>query len=158
GQPPAANRVDLLSSLREGSGLQISSVIDGAGKKLQDLIQFSTHPEVSKRIDSIEEFLEQLTDVETELSSSEDEKVENPLEAKTGDRLEGGFLVKSRLGSGASAVAFLVERDGKEFVIKLANSSEHNERLREESEILRRLRHQNIVEAYETIEISGLAG
>jgi serine/threonine protein kinase len=158
GQPPAANRIDLLSKLREGRGLQISSVIDGAGKKLQELIQFSTHPEVSKRIDSIDEFLELLNNVEKELTSHEEEKVDNPLEAKSGDRLEGGFLIKSRLGSGSSAVAFLVERDGKEFVIKLANSSEHNERLREEAEIAKKLRHPNIVEAYETVEICGLIG
>jgi serine/threonine protein kinase len=158
GQPPAANRIDLLTALREGRGLQISAVIDGAGKKLQELIQFSTHPEVSKRIDSIDEFLEFLNAVEEELTSHEEEKVENPLEAKSGDRLEGGFLVKSRLGSGSSAVAFLVERDGKEVVLKLANASEHNDRLREEAEIAKKLRHPNIVEAYETVEISGLIG
>lgn len=158
GQPPAANRIDLLTKLREGRGLQISSVIDGAGRKLQEMIQFSTHPEVSKRIDSIDEFLELLTAVEEELTAREEEKVENPLEAKSGDLLEGGFLVKSRLGSGSSAVAFLVERDGKEFVLKLANASEHNERLREEAEIAKQLRHPTIVEAYETVEISGLVG
>lgn len=158
GQIPAANRIDLLSKLREGRGLQISSVVDGAGKKLQELIQLSTHPEVSSRLESIDEFLDLLTSVEDELTSPEDEKIENPLEAKSGDRLEGGFLVKSRLGTGSSALAFLVERDGKEVVLKLSNSSDYNERLREESEIAKKLRHPNIVEAYETVEVSGLTG
>lgn len=157
GQMPAANRIDLLSKVREGRGLQISSVIDGAGKKLQELIQFSTHPEVSKRIETVAEFLERLSEVEAELTTPQ-EIAQNPLDAKAGDLLPGGFVVKSRLGSGSSAVAFLVERDNKETVLKLANRPEHNERLREEAEVAKKLRHPNIVEAYDTIEINGLTG
>ena len=46
--PPAANGLELSDKLRETKGLQISSVLNGAGEDLQDLIQCSTHPEVAR--------------------------------------------------------------------------------------------------------------
>ena len=47
GQPPATNGLELSNKLRETKGLQISSVLNGAGEMLQDSIQYSTHPDVS---------------------------------------------------------------------------------------------------------------
>ncbi len=160
GQPPAATGLELAQKIRDGKGLQISSVVDGVGKELQDLIQLSTHPEVSNRLDDIADFLELLNAVEEELTRPETDRniIPNPLEASVGDRIEGGFEVKSRLGSGSSSVALLVERDGKEFVLKIANSSDHNDRLIAEAEALKKLRHPNIVEAYETLSVGSLVG
>ncbi len=43
GAPPARTFCDLGEKLREGKGLQISSVLDGAAESLQYLIQFSTY-------------------------------------------------------------------------------------------------------------------
>lgn len=160
GKPPAENRMDLLEKIREGKGLQISAVLDGAGKQLQDLIQFSTHPEVILRFDTVSDFLSQLDQVEDELTTpdAEAEIVQNPTAASTGDKLPGGFLVRARLGTGSSAVAFLVEKDGKEIVLKLANDVEHNDRLRVEAETVKELTHPNIVRAFDVVEIGGLAG
>jgi serine/threonine protein kinase len=42
GQPPAASFVELQERLREGKGLQIASVLNGAGRELSQLIQWST--------------------------------------------------------------------------------------------------------------------
>lgn len=160
GQPPASNGLELTQKVRDGKGLQISSIMDGTGKELQDLIQFSTHPEVINRLDSVVDFLDLLNAVEDELTTPDRDQdvIANPLEASVGDRLEGGFEVRSRLGSGASAVAMLVERDGKELVLKLSNKPEHNDRLRAEAEVLKKLRHQNIVESYDVVEVGGLTG
>ncbi|MGI8782578.1 MAG: NERD domain-containing protein [Acidobacteriota bacterium] len=49
GQAPADSAIDLHDKLRIGPGLRISDVMDGTGKSLQDLIQFSTIPDVSVR-------------------------------------------------------------------------------------------------------------
>jgi serine/threonine protein kinase len=158
GQPPASTGFELAQKIRDGRGLQISSVIDGAGKELQELIQLSTHPEVINRLESVADFLVLLEAFEDELTQPDKEKdvVENPGEAITGDRLEGGYLVKTRLGKGSSAIALLVERDGKEFVMKVSNGPDHNNLVRAEAEVLKKLRHPNIVEAYEIVRIGGL--
>jgi serine/threonine protein kinase len=160
GQPPASSGLELTQKVRDGKGLQISAVMDGAGKELQELIQLSTHPVVLNRMDSAADFLAWLNSVEDELTTPEAEKgvVDNPLEAGVGDRLQGGFEVKARLGSGSSAVAFLVTRDGKELVLKLANRPEHNDRLTAEAEVLKKLHHQNIVQAYDTVKVGSLVG
>ena len=71
GRPPAANALELSDKLQETKGLQISSVINGAGENLQYLIQFSTHPDVTLRSESAREFIEDLDKVEKELLDDE---------------------------------------------------------------------------------------
>lgn len=158
GQPPAGTLFELSEKLRGGSGLAVGSVLDGAIVELEELIQFSTFPSVSARYETVADFLEQLDRVEDKLTSPEKDTVDNPLDARVGEKLEGGFVVRGRLGSGASAVVMLVEKAGKEMVLKLANNAEHNERLRDEASALRKLRHQNVIEIFEDVEINGLAG
>ena len=89
------------------------------------------------------DFLEQLDKVEDKLTAPEKDTVDNPLDARVGDKLEGAFVVRGRLGSGSSAVVLLVEKDAKEFVLKLSSHPDHNDRLRDEAALLRKLRHQN---------------
>ena len=154
GKPPASDGAELSNKLRATKGLQISGVIDGVGRELQELIQLSTHPDVSLRIDSTTEFLERLELVEEELTAPPSEMfVEDPNLAQKGDILAGRFEVLHRLGQGGSAIAFLVERDGQEFVIKVANDPEYNDRLHGEAEVLKKLHHQAIVEFHETAMI-----
>lgn len=155
GKPPAANALELSEKLRvsQFKGLQISSVVNGAGEHLQDLVQESTHPDVSKRLESARFFLEYLDEVQKELTEPEHDTVEDPARAQMGDKLPGCIVVKKRVGSGACSVALLVERDDQEFVLKVAASDEHNERLKGEGEVLQKLRHQHIVELIEIIEI-----
>ena len=57
-------------------------------------------------------------------------------------------MVRRRLGKGATALALLVERDGREHVLKVALSPDNNARLEIEAEVLRPLRHQFIVELH----------
>lgn len=157
GQLPAASALELRSRLLASRGLRVSDVLDGAGKNLQDLIQLSTHPDVSHRIATVEEFLEYLDEVEDELTAPEREATVDPSIAKAGDRLEGGLTVVRRLGRGASSDALLVRRDGsdEELVLKVAIDANQNDRLLAEAEVLTKLRHPNIIEARGTLTLAG---
>ena len=145
GSPPAGNRLELAEKLRTSRGLRISDALNGAARSLQDLVQFSTHPDVASRIDSAADFLGYLDAVEEELTSPTIDTLTDPILAQKGDTLYGGFTVKKRLGQGATSVALLVERDGQEYVLKVANSEDHARRVRDEAEVLTKLRHSYIV-------------
>src|SRR5438132_5535367 len=67
-RPPATNPTELAKILREQKGLSLSAVLDGVGHNLQELIQWSTHPDVLTRIGSVEDFLALLDGVEDELT------------------------------------------------------------------------------------------
>ncbi len=153
---PAQNGLELAEKIRSSKGLQISSVVNGAGECMQLLIQYATHPDIAQRTDTTREFLEDLDSVEQELLMSDEEIVEDPLQARTGDRLLEGLTVIAELGSGASSKAFLVSYDDKEYVLKVACSHEHNDRLRGEGEVLQKLhQHQHIVKHIKTLELGG---
>jgi serine/threonine protein kinase len=157
GQAPATSIEELHQKCYQGRGLRISEAMDGAGQELQALIQFSTASSVEDRLDSVHDFLDLLERVEDELATPAPEPLVNPIDARVNDRLAGGFVVKKRLGKGSTSVALLVERDGHEGVLKVALEPSLNARLIEEGQILRTLRHANIVELYEQTEISGHA-
>jgi len=161
GQPPAASAVELAEKLREGNGLQVAAVLNGAGKELSWLVQFATHPDVSSRLDSVADFLEQLERVAGELTQPDDERqVADPTEARPGDRLEGGLIVSKRLGKGSTAAVFEVRAggDGPAPVLKLALDPGLNARLLDEAEVLRQLRHHLIVELHRTVNIGDRVG
>lgn len=157
GEAPAANGIELSSRLRETKGLRISSVLNGAGAELDSLIQYSTHPEVHLRVDTTTDFLDLLDRVEDELTTPEHKFEEDPDRAQKGDLLPGHLRVVKRLGQGASAVALLVQRDGQDYVLKAANDPEHNARLRDEAEVLQKLRHSHIAEYCGSLEIGDRA-
>lgn len=149
GRRPAESFSELAKRVREEKGLLLAGVLDGAGRELQDLVQFSTHPEVLARLGSAEEFLELLDKVEDELTRPDEEPVvSDPTEAKPGERLPGGFLVKKRLGKGSLAVVYVVDIAGEDQILKLAIDPEHNDRIVAEREVLEKLRHHHIVELY----------
>ena len=158
GQPPAANDLELQDKLSRGNGLQITDALNGACRELQDLVQYATHPDIGCRIGSVTEFLQFLYAVEDEITRPDSERRDDPAAARPGDTFDGGILVTKRLGRGASSVAFVVEHKGQTRVLKLAADSEHNKRLRQEGETLRKLRHQSIVAYHETHELLGHTG
>ena len=158
GKPPASSLMELRQKLFDQKGLNISSVLDGSGSELCDLIQNSTNPDVLNRFGTMDEYLEQLQLVEDEFTEPDEEHIENPLDAQAKDRMKGGFRVKERLGKGGSATVFLVEHRGKEVVLKLANRTELNDRLNIEYNTLKEQRYPLIVEVFEPVWISGLSG
>jgi serine/threonine protein kinase len=155
GVPPAASGAELADKLRQTRGLQISDVLNGAGRALQDLVQFSTHPDVASRIDSVADFLEYLDAVEEELTSPDDHPDKDPAEAQKGDHLPDGFTVQRRLGTGATSTALVVERDGQQYVLKIPNAEEFFQRVHDEGEVLAKLRHPHVVEYVETLTLRG---
>ena len=158
GRPPASSFVEMTERLRREQGLRISSVLDGAGESLQLLVQYATHPEVTTRLGSAGDFLKELEHVEEELTRPEARSRPDPVEARPEDELDHGLVVKRRLGKGSTALALLVKRDGREHVLKVALSAEHNDRLRAEADVLRRLRHQYVVELHDVLPFKDRAG
>jgi serine/threonine protein kinase len=157
GRPPATSFLELSHRVRESRGLQISAVVDGVATSLQDLIQFATDPEVPSRLASVGDFLAELEKVEEELTAPPREETIHPLDAKKkGERLEHGYIFKSRIGAGSTSVALLVDQGTDEMVLKVARTPEFNERLLEEAEVLNKLRHQHIVEVHKTVQMHGL--
>ncbi|NEX20430.1 BREX system serine/threonine kinase PglW [Thiorhodococcus mannitoliphagus] len=158
GQPPAASDLDLQDKLSGGKGLQVTDALNGARTELQYLVQYATHPDTSCRTGSVDEFLDNLIAVEDELTRPDSERRSDPAAARPGDTFEGGIRVSKRLGRGASSVAFVVDHKGQERVLKLAATSEHNARLRQEGETLHKLRHQAIIAYHETHDFLGHTG
>ncbi|MER2624819.1 MAG: BREX system serine/threonine kinase PglW [Accumulibacter sp.] len=157
GRPPAGSVLDLAEKLRIGQGLRLSDVLDGCGKQLQDLIQYSTNPDVMGRYGTIDEFLQDLDRVVDELTTPEPEATVDPAEARPDERIEGGFTVIRKMGRGSSADVLLVREDGRgeEMVLKVALDAGLNDRLTAEGEALSKLRHPNIVEWQRTLTVNG---
>ncbi len=145
GAAPAENAAALSETLRGANGLQISAVLNGASEALQELIEGSTHPDVSQRLETVHDFLEHLDYVDEEVNTPDYDYLDNPLDAQAGDLLPNGFKVVRRLGQGSTSIAMLVERDGERFVLKTAMSPEHNDRIETERAAIEKLHHQYIV-------------
>ena len=159
GKAPAPTVEALHARLATGHGLKLSDDIDGAPESLQFVVACATDPEVTRRPDSVAEFLDQLDEADRELATAQEpqEDTVHPLDAGADDWLEDGVLVVRRLGRGATAVALQVEHDERIGVLKVALDSSHNERIRREGELLRTLRHPHVVEAYRELELCGHA-
>ncbi len=158
GEPPATGPSDLQQKLRDGHGLQLSAILDGSPRALQDMIQAATAPAVIDRLDSVEDFLVYLADAEKELIAPAPDTVTNIIEARTGDSLGNGIVVEKRLGRGSTAVAYLVTWEGNEYVLKVAINPEHNDRLKDEADVLTKLRDRHIVEVVRVEKIGDHLG
>ncbi len=141
--------------MREKKGLSLSAVVDGVGPKLEEMIQWCTHPDVNNRVGSIEDFLSLLDDVEDELTAPEETFVVDPLAAKRGDRLEGGYIVEKELGQGATAKALLVTKEDQQVVLKIALADDDNARLHDEAEALRKIQSEFIVAIHDELQMAG---
>jgi serine/threonine protein kinase len=159
GRPPAASPLELPAKLREGNGLLLSGVMNGVGRWLEEMVRAATTPVVRDRPRDAREFLEYLAEAEREAAPQEPASVfvTDPATAAPGDRLEGGLVIKRRLGQGGSAYAFLVEQvaTSEEFVLKVALDDAHADRIRDEADVLRPLRHPNIVRFVADTTIAG---
>jgi serine/threonine protein kinase len=169
GEPPASSGLELSNKLRESKGLQISSVVNGAGENLQELIQWSTHADVGVRLDTVGDFLDLLEKVDEETRTQQHEAVlDDPDQATKDDILPGGLRVVRRLGKGATSIGLLVEEgtaDGpnsngnnETYILKVAADPQYNDRLSEEAEVLQKLRHTHIVEFVRQVEVGDRNG
>jgi serine/threonine protein kinase len=172
GRPPASGVHELQQVLDQHHALPLPAVMDSPARELEDLIRAATHADVSLRMSTASEFLEYLEIAEEHLTAPA--FPENPLETSKDQLIYPGILVKKRLGSGGTAAAFLVETNGsaqpglgascagqaKTCVLKIALKPEYNDRIRAEFEVLRQLRHDQIVAPIgdKVLDIRNLAG
>jgi serine/threonine protein kinase len=159
GRCPAASPLELPARLKEGNGLLLSGVMNGVGRWLEEMVRAATSPIVGHRPRDAREFLEYLAEAEREAAPPDPPSgsVADPASATTGDRLDGGLIIRRRLGQGASAYAFLVQQEatGEELVLKVALDDAHADRIRAEAGVLRPLRHPNIVRFVADTTIAG---
>jgi serine/threonine protein kinase len=148
GQPPARSAAELYATITDRGCLQLSAAADGIPITLDYLVADATAGNTADRAQSVAQFLEHLDDVEDELTAPEPAPVVDPLEARPGDVLDGGLIVQRRLGSGATAVALLVNREGEDrpLVLKVARDEEKRQRLLDEADRLRDLKYQQIAQ------------
>jgi serine/threonine protein kinase len=165
GRPPAEDRVERSRVLTEGRGLELSAVVDGAPRELVDLVHRATRSDLGLRFETVDEFLEQVDRFEDEITKPDD--LAHPREAKKGERLLHGWTVERVLGKGSTARALLVRKvepsneeksNSRCYVLKVALKPEDNERLREEGEVLRKLRSEYIVGFVEELDFDGTVG
>ena len=159
GKPAADSLPERDQLLRDRQGFVLAGVLDGVAPELEELIHESTRGEVIARTESVANFLKGLDAYEEKITRPAEEPTVPPLEAKAGDRLEGGLVVKQRLGGGSSAIALLVDKGGRQLVLKIARRPEYNDRILAEYATLDALRHPRIVAPEKnTLSIQGLAG
>ena len=113
---------------------------------------------VPDRTGTVVDFLAVLDDVENELTAPDHDYVEDPALAKAGELIPGGYKVVRRIGQGACSIVLLVEREGKEYVLKVASDPQHNGRLKDEADVLQKLRHPHIIEFVDTVEVGDRFG
>lgn len=156
GRAPADSPLETSRVVIANQGLDLGAVVDGAPRTLCELVRTSTLPAAHDRYSRVREYLTQLDSIEEEYTRPEVEKLVSPLEAKPGDRLAHGLVVRSRLGSGSTATAFLVARGEREMVLKVASKPEHCDRIVAEFETMQKLRHPRIVEVFELLRFTDL--
>ncbi|MFI9511257.1 BREX system serine/threonine kinase PglW [Nocardia sp. NPDC052566] len=153
GRPPAATKAELLARFEAGEGLRPSAVVDGLHPDIDELVEAATAYQPERRISTVDEFLEWLELIETELRTPPEPEPAapeaDPLEAVAGDVLAGRWEVRRRLGTGSTSRAFLVRdldtdpqsKDARAYaVLKVALSDSRVDVLTREAEVLRRLR------------------
>ncbi|WP_354699042.1 serine-threonine kinase [Paraconexibacter sp. AEG42_29] len=161
GKPPATSLAQLIETLQRDGALEVASVLDGAGANLAALVRESTEADTASRIASVADFLVYLDAVEEEVTAPlidvpDPEKEVNLEEVPKGELL-AGFKVQRRLGRGSTAIAFLVtDADEQLRVLKVAADPDRNERVRDEGEVLTKLRDRTIVAAFgDPVDVAG---
>ena len=153
GQIPAESPLALGEKLRAHRGLRVSAVLNGAPESLDQLVQYSTDPDVTSRLDTADEFIEYLDKVEDELTDPSNQLVGDPTHAKPGDTLPGGYEVIRKLGTGSTATALLVSKNDREYVVKVAVDADHNDRVKDEGEVLQKLDDSRIVHCHGILQL-----
>jgi len=151
GQPPASNAAELTSTIATFGCLQLSSAADGMPTMLDYLVADATMGNTADRTSSVTKFLEHLDAVEDEMTAPEPAASVDPLDARGAEVLDGGLRVERRLGSGATAVALLVKREGDDrpLVLKVARDEDKRQRLVDEADRLRGLKHWQVAQLVE---------
>ena len=154
---PAATQAELLVRFESGDALRPSALVDSLPYVADLLVESATAYKPTQRLTSIEEFLELLEDLESDLTAPAEtpppEEEKEPLDAVAGDVLGAGrWQVIRRLGTGSTSRALLVrdlqpsekKRGTSSFaVLKVALSEDRADVLTREADVLSGLRHHS---------------
>lgn len=144
GRPPAQTRAELMDRLTAERGLHPAAVSDAIPDDVDALIALATDPRVTNRFADVAEFLEHLDEIPT-AGAEPDEPGLDPWDAAKDTELPDGYVVLHVLGTGATARAFHVVRDGLESVLKVGRCAQAEQRLADEASALEGLRHEHLV-------------
>lgn len=159
GKAPAKTQAELLAQLESGKELRPGALVDNVPPDLDLLVAAATDYQPTKRLTSMDEFLELLEDVEDRLTAPDEtgpvEPERDPLDAVPGDVLAGRWQVRRRLGTGSTSRALLVrdlrvedkQRGARAYVVlKVALSDDRGEVLKREAGVLSGLRrHSGVI-------------
>ena len=144
--PPAANLAALQERLAIG-GLDPAADRDGLPADMCALVRAATNPDVVERTPSAAAFLDQLT-AAAAAEVDEPVAVADPRDAEVGDAIIERWIVRSRLGSGGSGVALLVDDadlGAEGLVLKVALDDNAADRIAAEAQVLAGLDHPRVV-------------
>ena len=139
GHPPASSYGALSKRLEAHGYLSLADQADNISEGIDALVAHATAADAARRTTDIAAFLLDLDTLREQLAEAAEQQpvAIDPLTAEAGAELEDGFQVLGRLGRGSTALALLVERDGKEAVLKVSLDPERDGRLRAEAAALR---------------------
>lgn len=166
GQAPARDLAEYMQILFKNQGLRITTVRDAVSPALDQLIFDATRARPTDRIYSTDAFLKRLAQTRDSIILPRADEPVDPLNAPPGTVVADRYELIRRLGSGATATAFLASRinqddpakpDKRGYVLKIANNHAHATRLAAEARDLEKFDDSRIVKLHETLEISGRA-
>jgi serine/threonine protein kinase len=149
GEAPAESRPALNQRLADEGCLDPKSGDEAVDAVVRD----ATRPALSERTSSVDDIVRAL---QAALRPSAGKPrpqgptpapppAKDPLDSAAGDVLAGGYRVEKVLGTGSTARAFLVRRDGSQNVLKIGLNPDSERLLAAEAAALEDLRHDHIV-------------
>ncbi len=154
GQHPAATVSERERLIDKDRGLHIQTVRADLAN-LDPALALATALAENARPDSALGWFEDfLLDDLTRPTPSEEER-RDPYGAEKGDKLAGNLVVERVLGSGATAKVLKVSREGHGYALKVPHDDGCGRRLREEGQVIGRLRHEHIIQLHEARELGG---
>lgn len=166
GRPPGTSLKERDELLRAGGGrLRLAAVRDDLAllglvvgsneeryQSLDDVLAYAMEQNPLERPDSAIAWTGLLVDFMTSPPPHPGQQID-PLEARPKQELEQGLVVESILGTGSTARVLRVLRGGSHFALKVALSAEHQARLRDEADVLRRIKSEYIVGLVEPLSL-----
>lgn len=156
GEPPAADTSALYETLRDQGGLSLAAAIDAPDSLLDEVIRTATLGDATARFVSVGEFLDFIDFALDQITKPEEK---NLRDASRGDKFQGDdttWEIVHRVGKGSTSIVFLAKTPEREEILKVARDDEENAaRIRDEAEILEKLRDRTIIAPYGVEEIGG---
>ncbi|HXK18942.1 MAG TPA: protein kinase, partial [Polyangiaceae bacterium] len=146
GQPPAESVLALETRLARDHELDPRASADGIPDGVATAVTLATASKPVNRYDDVHEWIQMLLEQATSPDPVDEAPEVNPLTARQNDVLGKDLIVKGVLGQGASSRVLEVEKDGRAYALKVALTSDDDDRLKDEAVTLGGIRHARIVQ------------